>query len=309
VESVTWSLVSSRNSGDLYLGAREVMRDLKVSLHESGITRMAWTSAAAEARVVPGADRVIARWDASDPLPNGWRVSLRLTIPDSALCVILLPLEGTKSKPIVALPPAGPGRVVDVRMLLGDPGCGGIRVEGDIEEVGRMLLGDGTKVPVVAWSCAMSAGVEQQLAKVRALACAEASDRPVPRASAWARGTEDGTGIPYVLDAGDPRPPEDRPTIIPGYDGPPEVCVGELAPEAMRGNEGVGSEILRGAHDASGVSVLGRLLWVGVVAGLLIGVRPTRRRPRPGDLTKYHQRAPRFRAARTPSRTASRIAQ
>jgi hypothetical protein len=282
VESVTWSLVSSRNSGDLYLGAREVMRDLKVSLHESGITRMAWTSAAAEARVVPGADRVIARWDASDPLPNGWRVSLRLTIP---------------------------GRVVDVRMLLGDPGCGGIRVEGDIEEVGRMLLGDGTKVPVVAWSCAMSAGVEQQLAKVRALACAEASDRPVPRASAWARGTEDGTGIPYVLDAGDPRPPEDRPTIIPGYDGPPEVCVGELAPEAMRGNEGVGSEILRGAHDASGVSVLGRLLWVGVVAGLLIGVRPTRRRPRPGDLTKYHQRAPRFRAARTPSRTASRIAQ
>lgn len=39
----------------------------------------------------------------------------------------------------------------------------------------------------------------------------------------------------------------------------------------MRGGEETGIERVRLPHDASGVSVLGRLLWVGVVAGLVIG--------------------------------------
>jgi hypothetical protein len=234
IESSTWSLVGSKKSGDLYFGGREIMGDLKLSLHGSGITRMAWTEAVAGSRVAPDADRVLSRWTAVESLPNGWVLALRLSIPDSALSPILPPLPEGPSKPTVTLPAAGPGRTVEVRVLLGRPGCGDIRLEGELEEVGRMVLGDGTKVFVTAWSHPATAATEAQLSKVRARALAEgAAERPTPRAFGW--GYEDGSDIPFVLDAGDPRPQEDRPTVIPRYDGPSSVVVGEVRPEPSEG--------------------------------------------------------------------------
>ena len=138
-----------------------------------------------------------------------------------------------RNRPITTLPPAGPGRVVTVRVLLGAPNCGGIQLEGNMEEVGRMLLGDGTKVLVVAWSDAMTPELEDQLARVRTHALAQGSERPVPRATGW--GTEDATGVPFILDAGDPRPPGTWPSEIPRYDGPPDVYVAELPPAPSAG--------------------------------------------------------------------------
>ncbi len=79
VESSTWNLVGSKKTGDLYFSGREIMGDLKLSLHESGITRMAWTAVGATTRVADGADRVLSRWTSVDTLPNGWalgRVSI-----------------------------------------------------------------------------------------------------------------------------------------------------------------------------------------------------------------------------------------
>jgi len=207
IESSTWSIVGSKKSGDLYVSGREIMGDLKLSLHESGITRMAWTAAAAASRVAPDADRVFSRWTGVDSLPNGWALVLRLSIPDSALSPILPSLPERPRKPTVTLPAAGPGRTVEVRVLLAKPGAGGIRLEGELEEVGRMMLGDGTKVFVTAWSYPTTPATEAQLSEVRAHALAEgAAERPVPRAFAW--GHDNDSSIPFVLDAGDPRPPE-----------------------------------------------------------------------------------------------------
>jgi len=233
IESSTWSVVGSKKSGDLYFAGREIMGDLKLSLHESGITRMAWTEAVAGSRIAPDADRVLSRWTAVESLPNGWALVLRLSIPDSALSPILPPLPERPSKPTVTLPAAGPGRTVEVRVLLGRPGCGEIRLEGELEEVGRMVLGDGTKVLVTAWSHPTTAATEAQLSEVRAHALAEGAERPVPRAFAW--GHENDSGIPFVLDAGDPRPQEDRPTVIPRYDGPSSVVVREVPPKPSEG--------------------------------------------------------------------------
>ena len=234
IESSTWNIVSSKKSGDLYVSGREIMGDLKLSLHESGITRMAWTSAASPARVAPGADRVLSRWTAVDSLPNGWAQVLRLSLPDSALSPILPPLPERPVKPTVTLPAAGPGRTVEVRVLLGKPGSGGIRLEGELEEVGRMTLGDGSRVLVTAWSHPTTAATEIQLNEVRRHALAEgAAERTVPRAFAW--GYENDSGIPFVLDAGDPRAPQDRPSVVPHYDGPPMVVVGEVPPLASNG--------------------------------------------------------------------------
>jgi hypothetical protein len=238
IESSTWSIVGSKKSGDLYFSGREFMGDLKLSLHESGITRMAWTAAASASRVAPGANRVLSRWTAIDPLPNGWALVLRVSIPDSPLSLVLPPLPERPRKPTVTLSAAGPGRTVEVRVLLGQPGSGGIRLEGELEEVGRMILGDGTKVFVTAWSHPTTAATEAQLTEVRAHALAErAAERPVPRAFAW--GYDNDSGIPFVLDAGDPRPPEDRQPVIPPYDGPSIVVVREVPPKPSDGRPAV----------------------------------------------------------------------
>ncbi len=233
IESSTWSLVGSRKSGDLYFSGREIMGDLKLSMHESGITRMAWTTIAAASRVATETDRVISRWTASHPLPAGWALVLRLSIPDSSLSEILPPIPERPTKPTVTLPAAGAGRTIEVRVLLGEPGCGGLRLEGEFVEVGRMTLGDGTLVWVTAWSYPTTPDAEEQLVSVRARAISDgASERPVPRVFAW--GTDNDMGIPFVLDAGDPRPPEARPPVIPRYDGPPDVVVRTMSAESDR---------------------------------------------------------------------------
>jgi hypothetical protein len=227
LESATWSLVGAKKTGDLYFSGREIMGELKLSVHESGITRMAWTEPAAAARLAPGEDRALSRWTAVESLPNGWALALRLSILDSALSPILPPLPERPSKPTVTLPAAGPGRTVEVRVLVGAPDCGEIRLEGELEEVGRMLLSDGTKVFVTAWSHPTTAAKEAQLSEMRARALAEgAAARLVPRAFAW--GHDDDSGIPVVIDLGDPRPETDRPSVIPRYDGPPALTVVEV---------------------------------------------------------------------------------
>lgn len=237
VESSTWILVGSKKSGDLYFSGREIMGDLKLSLHESGITRMAWTSSAAGSRVAPDSDRALSRWTAVDPLPNGWALVLRLSIPDSALSQILPPLPERPSKPTVTIPAAGRGRTVEVRVIVGKPECGDIRLEGELEEIGRMVLGDGSKVLVTAWSHSTTEATENQLREVRSHArAAGAAERPVPRALAW--GHENESGIPFVLDAGDPRLPEDIHPVIPYYDGPSMVDVQEVSPESSGGRQG-----------------------------------------------------------------------
>lgn len=239
VESSTWSVVRSKKSGDLYLSGREIVGDLKISLHKSGITRMAWTAAAASSHVVGGTDRVISRWTARHPLPQGWALVIRLSIPDSALSEILPPLPERPTKPTVTLPAAGPGRTIEVRVLLGEPASGGLRLEGEFVEVGRMTLGDGSLAWVTAWSHPTTPEAEEMLVNVRTRAMAEgASERPVPGAFAW--GTDNDSGTPFMLDAGDPRPVEARPPIIPRYDGPAGVVVRKMpaegeSPEGLSG--------------------------------------------------------------------------
>lgn len=227
VESSTWSLVGAKKKGDLYFGGREIMAELKLSLHESGITRMAWTSAAATGRLEPGADRLLSRWTDVEDLGNGWSLVLLLTIPDSSLSQILPPLPEQPPKATVTLPAAGPGRTVQVRVLLGTPDSEGLQLNGEKLEVGRMVLGDGSKVWVTAWYHETTAEAEAQLVDVRARFMADgAGDRPVPRAWAW--GHDNDSGIPIMLDAGDPRPADAIPAVIPRYDGPPDVYVREI---------------------------------------------------------------------------------
>lgn len=71
VENSTWSVVSSKRSKDLYVSARQITGDLKLSLHESGITWMAWTPPAAASRLAGHEDRVLSRWTEVQQLASG----------------------------------------------------------------------------------------------------------------------------------------------------------------------------------------------------------------------------------------------
>lgn len=240
IESSTWSLVGAKRTGDLYFAGRGFMGDLKLSLHASGISRMAWTAAAASQRVGSLEDRAMSRWTIAKPVGAGWALGLRLAIPDAALSSILPPLPSS-SKPTVTLPAPGPGYVVHVSVMIGRPGAGSLRIEGEVEEIGRLLLGDGTRVLVIAWRHSSNEDIEAQLRSIRAEAQANRADeRPIPRAFGW--GT-DASGVPFVMDAGDPRDGQDQGADIPYFDGPPSVHVAEMPPAARRPPPRKGSEL------------------------------------------------------------------
>jgi hypothetical protein len=122
LESSTWSLVGSKKAGDLYFSGRQIMSDLKVSLHQSGVNRMAWTGPAASSRLAPGEDRAVTRWSGTESLRAGWAMGLRLVILDSALALTLVPLPSKRFRSVIVLPAPGPGMQVVVTVLVGRPG-------------------------------------------------------------------------------------------------------------------------------------------------------------------------------------------
>lgn len=207
VQSATWNVVGSRNSGDLYFGGREFIGEFKLSAHASGITRMGWTRPAATARLEPGAERALSRWEHDGEVSPGWRVAFRLTIPDSELTSPAPPAARTRARPILELPSAGRGRAVIVRALLGTPHSGPLTVDGELEEVGRMMLGDGSKVWVLAFSAPVGPDLQEMIDRAKQAVLAQAESRAAPRAFAW--GEENETGVPSIIDLGDPRPGRD----------------------------------------------------------------------------------------------------
>ena len=89
-----------------------------------------------------------------------------------------------------------------------------------------MLLGNGTRVWVVAYSEPVNEALAQEAERARRAVLAEAGGRHAPRAFAW--GSEHGTGVPSILDLGDPRPEGERPEVYPPHDGPSNLWIGEM---------------------------------------------------------------------------------
>src|SRR6266516_8189503 len=71
--SNVWTVFGSKNTDDVYIGARDTLPAAKLSLHESGKWRRALTSQEAERRNLPeGVDRVMNRWEVPEPIADGW---------------------------------------------------------------------------------------------------------------------------------------------------------------------------------------------------------------------------------------------
>jgi hypothetical protein len=74
---------TSRTKGDVYVSARALTSVLKVSLHESGDWRHAFTDTRGMAHVPPGQDRAMSRWHRPPEFAPGVTRAFEIIIPAS----------------------------------------------------------------------------------------------------------------------------------------------------------------------------------------------------------------------------------
>lgn len=81
-----WTVFGSKNTGDIYVGARDRLPMAKLSLHESGRWRRALTSQEAARQNLPDdVDRVMNRWEVPEPIADGWVHAVSIAIPSSSI--------------------------------------------------------------------------------------------------------------------------------------------------------------------------------------------------------------------------------
>ena len=81
--SAIWRLWTSRNKSDVYVSAWALTSVLKVSFHESGDWRHAFTDTRGMKYVPPGRDRAIARWERPADFAPGMTKAFEIVIPAS----------------------------------------------------------------------------------------------------------------------------------------------------------------------------------------------------------------------------------
>jgi hypothetical protein len=95
--STIWTVFGSRNSDDVYVGARDALPMAKLSLHQSGRWRRALTQqGAAQQNLSADVDRVFQRWEAPEAFGDGWIHAVTITIPGSSIQAAPPPLKPPK---------------------------------------------------------------------------------------------------------------------------------------------------------------------------------------------------------------------
>jgi hypothetical protein len=203
LSSATWVVKGSKNGDDVYIGARAIMSEIKLSLH-SGTWRMAYTAESTHAKTLgPDQDRLLTRWAVtSDDLTHGWRHALTITIPPSSLCKLPPDPSPSARTAVYLAPENGWGMRFDV--LLGDPDehRSGLTVV-SAGNVGRLTLRTGRAVWVVATDVPVTAEYERQVELAREAARAHPTPDAIRRGWAW--GSDPADGHPGIIDLGDLR--------------------------------------------------------------------------------------------------------
>jgi hypothetical protein len=110
--------------GDLYVGERGSMTEIKISLHQSGERMLAYTQGtASKYRLDEHGGRRLLVWEPPEVAP-GWMQEMAIWIPASDVTTTARP-KGNKAIEWLAVPPSG--SVVILRVLTAHPDRGGIR--------------------------------------------------------------------------------------------------------------------------------------------------------------------------------------
>lgn len=198
--SQVWSVKGHKNRDDVYVGVRDRMAKMKLSLH-SGTWRLAYTSEAAAGLVAPGENRLVRRWPVTEEVAPSWRHAVTILTATSMLG------PGHEDTPpsdgiIAWFPAPASGWALRFDVLLGEPDYSPLTVNDCIGEVGRIELASGKPVWVVASEVCSDEHYEAGLAQLRARAAQHAdagglSDRArgwswipaPPRSRGWWRSS------------------------------------------------------------------------------------------------------------------------
>lgn len=123
--SSVWVIHGPKHTGDIYVGNRDIMGFQKVSLHESGDWRFAWTAERAGLVLPVGSDRVLDRWPAPTQFGAGWSIAFRVIIPEEDTHTIAAVKGHHKSRrDIQWLPRPEPGKCVVLHIIVAEPDQG-----------------------------------------------------------------------------------------------------------------------------------------------------------------------------------------
>jgi hypothetical protein len=144
--SQSWSVFGSTNHADVYIGPRSQTKAIKLSLHKSGLWRMAWTEqGAAEIGLTDGENRLLSRWEQTAELAPGWRHAVSVHMTRASLTTHL---DESRLEKVAFYPPPDPGDMVRFMLLLAEPGGAELKVNGALD-VGSLQLPNGGMVGVI----------------------------------------------------------------------------------------------------------------------------------------------------------------
>lgn len=119
--SSVWKLKARKGAGNIYIGARSVFSDVKISLHDfGGHCQLGLTQEEAARR---GIERTHRHWDIWKVAPdrNGFTIAIVLVFPVKSLRPELFK-EGTATKPIDWIPPDQTKDAIEVACCFSDKG-------------------------------------------------------------------------------------------------------------------------------------------------------------------------------------------
>jgi hypothetical protein len=169
LRSMTWQVIGHRNTDDVYIGARGLMHDQKLSLHESGRWRWAFTKEAAERYLRPGDDALLKRYSPPVPFKPGWRHGARIRTPSTTFGPAFDEPRPRDRQPIRFFAPPDNASHLEYYVLIGDAGAQPLDVETGFV-VGGMPLTSGKWVWVTGWFWEMDEEFERAIAQAYDLA-------------------------------------------------------------------------------------------------------------------------------------------
>lgn len=202
--SHTWSVVGHPTADDVFVGIRDHMHVIKLSLHESK-WRMTYTEQAAARHVAPGEDRVVTRWNQPPEMAPGWRHAACIVITTSNLGYGYPEKRVRGGGRVSWFPPTFPRSGLRFDVMLSLPGCGQLSVGNIIGEVGRMTLRSGAGVWIVGTEFRTTRKYEAELAELRQEVYELAKGEPAA-VRGWGWG-EIGDGVPQLVDLSNVLPP------------------------------------------------------------------------------------------------------
>lgn len=210
--STIWTVFGSRNSDDVYVGARDALPMAKLSLHQSGRWRRAlMQQGAAQQNLPTDVDRVFQRWEVPEAFGDGWIHAVTITIPGSSIQAAPPPVKPLKQGTInfYQLDPGSHQARFDI--LIKNAGAPDLRVENIHAQVGRLELPSGGCAWVFATELtAVDHRAEADIENLRNLSRGHMIERlglegfqeyEKPVGAGW--GFSNDNGRPTIIDLGD----------------------------------------------------------------------------------------------------------